>query len=47
MSWNKAFEEMWERLWDFLIYPIIAMFGYQVVRDENGNATGFEKVEAE
>lgn len=34
MDWSKAFAEMWERLWDFLIYPILKEFGYEVVDGE-------------
>ncbi len=26
MDWAKNFAEMWERLWDLLIYPILKMF---------------------
>lgn len=41
MDWAKNFAEMWERLWDLLIFPILEMFGYVV--NEEGN---LEKVEA-
>ena len=30
MDWAKNFEEMWERLWDMLIYPILAGFGIEL-----------------
>lgn len=35
MDWSKSFAEMWERLWDLLIYPILEMFG--ITKDEAGN----------
>ena len=39
-NWAFYFAEMWERLWDMVIYPILKLFGYEK------NADGsLEKVE--
>ena len=34
MDWSKNFAEMWERLWDLLIYPLLAMFGITVNKED-------------
>lgn len=29
-DWAKNIAEMWERLWDLLIYPLLEEFGYDL-----------------
>ncbi len=35
MDWAKNFAEMWERLWDLLIYPILELFDIELKREED------------
>lgn len=43
MDWSKSFAEMWERLWDLLIFPILKMFGIE--KNKDGNLEYVEKAE--
>lgn len=34
-DWSKSLAEMWERLWDLLIYPILKELGVELERAED------------
>lgn len=42
MDWAKAYREMWERLWDYLIYPIIKIFDEELYNELKADRTPVE-----